>query len=47
MGMMLAKAISPNPSISGLRSLRLPDRPMPSAAIRGTVTVEVVMPPES
>ena len=41
MGKTLAKAISPNPSISGLRPGTLAARPRPSAATTGTVTVDV------
>ena len=39
---MKQKAISPKPSIAGLRPLILEARPIPKAATNGTVTVEVV-----
>ncbi len=47
MGNTLANAISPNPSIKGLRPGTAAARPRPSAATTGTVTVDVVTPPES
>jgi len=46
-GVRLAKAISPKPSIIGLRPRIADERPMPSAATSGTVTVDVVTPPAS
>ena len=46
-GEMLAKAMSPKPSIMGLRPGVFIARPTPSAVTRGTVTVDVVTPPES
>jgi len=42
-----AKAMRPKPSIAGLRPLILEAKPIPKAATSGTVTVEVVTPPES
>ena len=47
MGVRLASAISPKPSIIGLRPLIICARPTPSAVTSGTVIVEVVTPPES
>ena len=47
MGKALAKAIRPNPSISGLRPETEAASPRPSAARTGTVTVDVVTPPLS
>ena len=47
MGNRLAKAIRPKPSISGFLPGTVSDSPRPSAATSGTVTVEVVTPPES
>ena len=47
MGNKEAKAISPKPSIRGLRPSICVAKPSPNAATRGTVTVEVVTPPES
>ena len=47
MGVSEANAIRPKPSISGSRPRILLARPMPRAATSGTVTVEVVTPPES
>ncbi len=46
-GVKLAKAISPNPSIIGLLPLILVAKPTPRATTKGTVIVEVVTPPES
>ena len=46
-GVKDAKAISPNPSIIGLRPLIELASPTPSAVTKGTVIVEVVTPPES
>ena len=46
-GIRLAKAISPKPSIIGLRPLMAWARPTPSAVTSGTVIVEVVTPPLS
>ena len=43
----LAKAMSPKPSNSGLRPGTELASPSPKAATKGTVTVEVVTPPES
>ena len=43
-GNTLAKAISPKPSMSGLRPGMLAASPNPRAATTGTVTVEVVTP---
>ena len=43
-GIRLAKAISPKPSIIGLRPLMAWARPTPSAVTSGTVIVEVVTP---
>lgn len=43
----LANAINPKPSIAGFLPGTAVDRPKPSAATKGTVTVEVVTPPES
>ena len=37
----------PNPSISALRPGTVEARPNPKAVTRGTVTVDVVTPPES
>ena len=42
-----ANAINPKPSIKGERPGTLEASPIPNAAINGTVTVEVVTPPES
>ena len=47
MGNKLANAISPKPSIIGFRPGTVDARPNPKAATKGTVTVEVVTPPES
>ena len=47
MGVSEAKAIRPKPSVMGLRPLILSASPTPSAVTSGTVTVEVVTPPES
>ena len=47
MGRSEAKAIMPNPSVSGLRPRMTVARPTPSAVTSGTVMVEVVTPPES
>ena len=46
-GLRLAKAMSPKPSIIGLRPLMDLASPTPSAVTRGTVIVLVVTPPES
>ena len=46
-GKTLAKAINPNPSIAGFRPGTAEANPNPNAATIGTVTVEVVTPPES
>ena len=46
-GNRLAKAINPKPSINGLLPGTVSAKPNPSAATNGTVTVEVVTPPES
>lgn len=46
-GVKLAKAISPKPSTIGLLPLIHVARPTPRAATKGTVIVDVVMPPES
>ena len=46
-GNRLAKAISPNPSISGFLPSIVLARPSPKAATKGTVTLEVVTPPLS
>lgn len=46
-GKTLAKAISPNPSMRGLRPGMLAASPRPKAATTGTVTVDVVTPPLS
>ncbi len=46
-GNKLAKAIRPNPSRAGLRSGIADESPSPKAATNGTVTVDVVTPPES
>ena len=46
-GKRLARAISPKPSISSLLPGTVEARPRPSALTRGTVTVDVVTPPES
>jgi hypothetical protein len=42
-----ANAINPNPSTMGFRPLMLEAKPTPRAVTKGTVTVEVVTPPES
>ena len=47
MGNKLANAISPKPSIIGFRPGTVEAKPNPKAATKGTVTVEVVTPPES
>ena len=47
MGVSDAKAMSPKPSIMGLRPSMLEASPTPRAVTRGTVMVEVVTPPES
>ncbi len=47
MGNRLANAINPKPSISGSRPGMADARPNPRAVNTGTVTVEVVTPPES
>ena len=47
LGLGLAKATSPNPSSSGLRPGTASASPRPSAVMSGTVTVDVVTPPES
>ena len=47
MGVKEANAISPKPSMAGLRPLILDESPIPKAATKGTVTVEVVTPPLS
>ena len=47
MGNRDAKAIRPKPSIMGSRPGVRSARPTPSAVTRGTVTVEVVTPPQS
>jgi len=47
MGNRLAKAISPKPSSMGLRPGTVLASPKPNAATNGTVTVDVVTPPES
>ncbi len=47
MGVKDANAIRPNPSIIGFRSRSDEAIPTPSAATSGTVTVDVVTPPES
>ena len=46
-GNKLANAMSPNPSIAGFLPGTELDNPNPRAATKGTVTVEVVTPPES
>ena len=46
-GNRLAKAIKPNPSMSGLRPGMVVASPRPKAVSTGTVTVEVGTPPES
>ena len=46
-GNRAVKAIRPKPSSSGLRPGTASARPSPSAATKGTVTVDVVTPPES
>jgi hypothetical protein len=46
-GVKEAKAMSPKPSVIGLRPLMLEAKPTPRAVTKGTVTVEVVTPPES
>ena len=46
-GNKLAKAIRPKPSISGFLPGTVSERPSPKAATKGTVTVDVVTPPES
>ena len=46
-GVSAANAMSPNPSVRGLRPRMLDASPIPSAVTSGTVTVEVVTPPES
>ena len=46
-GKRLANAIRPNPSTAGSLPGTAFDSPNPSAATNGTVTVEVVTPPES
>ena len=46
-GVSDANAIRPKPSVIGLRSLSDDAIPTPSAATSGTVTVDVVTPPES
>ena len=43
----LAKAIKPKPSSAGLRSGIASESPRPRAVTNGTVTVDVVTPPES
>ena len=47
MGVREANAIRPKPSVIGLRSRSDDAIPTPSAATSGTVTVDVVTPPES
>ena len=47
MGNNEAKAISPNPSITGFLPFIFEASPIPRAATKGTVTVEVVTPPKS
>ena len=46
-GVRLAKAIRPNPSIIGLRPRITWARPTPKAVTNGTVIVDVVTPPAS
>ena len=46
-GKRLAKAINPKPSTSGLRPGIAAAKLIPSAETTGTVTVDVVTPPES
>ena len=46
-GVSDAKAISPKPSSIGFRFLSELASPTPSAVTSGTVTVDVVTPPES
>jgi hypothetical protein len=46
-GKRLAKAINPKPSRAGSRPGTVSDSPRPRAATSGTVTVDVVTPPES
>jgi len=46
-GNRLANAMSPNPSTAGFLPGTALDSPNPSAATSGTVTVDVVTPPES
>ncbi len=46
MGNRLANAIRPNPSSAGLRPGMEDESPRPRAVTIGTVTVEVVTPPE-
>ena len=47
MGFKLANAINPKPSIVGLLPFIAVAKPTPRAATRGTVIVDVVIPPES
>ena len=46
-GNRTANAIRPKPSINGLRPGMVLARPIPNAVTNGTVTVDVVTPPES